>query len=349
MINLRTIRFAITTLSCGVMSFTGGPREAGVVSPLKHSTPGLLLPQPAQDSTNGTGRVVVGEYLTGVACVACQAHEAAFDSLLRHYPSTQFIALAYHGTVNYPIADPADSLWQRMYAWYGAIGGDPKGLFPNQYHDDWIDGHGTADNMLSLTGEDLAPKYYQAMVTAIETERKKAPEAVLHVDATPAGGLLKTRVRVDSIAPGHAELYLRIVVVEDTVHLTRAPGSTSGLRLDHSMVVRAAARDAAHPMGLPLHGPGQISYTFELGKEQTRILRWWQLGAGAAPGSESEAAGAEDLKVLFPTFIEKRNWLINPERLHVVAFVQDAHTGDVLQAAMIPVPAGPHGPLLKLQ
>jgi hypothetical protein len=296
----------------------------------------------------GAPRVVVGEYLTGVACGACQAHEAAFDSLLKRYPATQFIALAYHGTINYPIADPADSLWERMYSWYGAIGGEPPGLFPNQYYDDWIDGRGTMDNMISLSGEDLAPKYYQAMVTAIEAELKKPPEAVLHVEAIPTGGTLQTRVRVDSVAPGHPDLYVRILVVEDTVRLRRAPGSTSGLRLDHYMVVRAAARDATHAMGLPLHGKGTLSYTFDLAKVQARILRWWQLGMGAAPGSESEAAGAEDLKTLFSVFAEKENWLIDPARLRVVAFVQDAKTGDVLQAAMIPIPAGPNGTALTL-
>ena len=303
------------------------------------------------DSTGATGRVVVGEYLTGTFCPGCQAHEQAFDSLLHQYPSTQFIALAYHGSVNYPIADPADSVWERMYSWYGQAGrGREKGLFPNQYHDDWIDGHGTMDNMLSLSGEDLRPKYYRAMVNAIETELHKAPEAVLHVEATPHGGTLQTRVHVESLAPNRAETYVRILVVEDTVRLQRAPQFDKGgpyPRVEHYMVVRAFAHDATHVLGLPLTGPGTVSYTFDLAQAQARLLRWWQLGMGAAPGSQ-EKETAEDVKQMFSIFSDKANWLIHPSHLHVVAFVQDAHTGEVLQAAMIPVAAGSNGTPLKL-
>jgi hypothetical protein len=299
------------------------------------------LPQRrAHDSTAGTERIVVGEYLTGVGCSACQAHEEAFDSLLQRYPSTQFIALAYHGTINYPLADPVDSLWERMYDWYGKPALHITGVFPQKYEEDWIDGHAT-ESMSFAFGDDPVAFNVHSMATAIEAQRKRAPEAVLQIDATPNTGKLVTHVRVDSLAPEHHDVYVRLLVVEDTVRLKRTAPFDTGYypRATHYMVVRAAARDAAHTMGLPLHGPGTITYTFDMAKVQARILRSWALGAGAVPGSEEKEA-AQDLKSLFAVFSDKSNWTINPARLHVVALVQDAHTGDVLQAAMIPVGRG---------
>ena len=36
-------------------------------------------------------------------------------------------------------------------------------------------------------------------------------------------------------------------------------------------------------------------------------------------------------------FPDERDWRINPYRLHVVAYVQDAESGEILQAAMVPI------------
>ena len=36
-------------------------------------------------------------------------------------------------------------------------------------------------------------------------------------------------------------------------------------------------------------------------------------------------------------FPDERDWRMNPTRLHVVAYVQDAQTGEILQAATVPV------------
>jgi hypothetical protein len=300
-----------------------------------------------RDSTDGIRRVVVGEYLTGIMCAPCQAHEAAFDALLRRYPSTQFIALAYHQTINFPIADPADSVYERMQRWYGFTRSTP-GIFPGRYGDDWIDGRPTSRNnilvAMQLGSARMAEKYYHDMAAAIDVALQKAPEAVLHVEAHPAGGTLLTKVRVESLAPDHQDVYVRICVVEDTVRLKKSPEAISTPRLDHYMVVRATAHDTVHSMGLPLHGPGTVSYTFDLAREQRRMLYYWALGKAPVPQTANDSAltQIEEVKNLFSVFPDKQNWLMNPIRLHVVAFVQDAYTGDVLQAAIIPVNSGVH-------
>jgi hypothetical protein len=282
---------------------------------------------------------VVGEYITGVACLACQPHEYAFDSLLHKYPATQFIALAYHQTVNFPIADPFDSLTRRLGKWYGTQkwpGFVPRG----KYWDNWIDGHATESNGNLFENVNVrAAQMVRSMTAAIDTELKKAPEAVLHIDAHGAKGVLMTQVHVDSLAPGHRDVYVRICLVEDTVLLQKAPGQKATPRLNHYMVVRAVSQDSVYPLGLPLPASRTVSYTFPLMQKQQRLLHYWELGNTpvSKTASEEKLSQMRDIQILYALFPDKKNWLMNPARLHVVAFVQDAHTGDVLQAAMIPV------------
>jgi hypothetical protein len=322
---------------------------AGTRMPVGIDTGNLSEPsRPPQTVASETGRLVVGEYLTGIMCAACQAHEAAFDSLLHRYPATQFIGLAYHQLDNFPIADPADSLWYRMRQWYGFGKNSAKASpFPQRYGDDWIDGRPTTtmDNLFEVASQSndvRAAKYYHDMSRAIDAELQKAPEAVLQVTARSVEGAVVTEVHVESLATDHMDVYVRLCVVEDTIQLRQAPGTPGKPRLDHYMVVRAAARDMTHPMGLPLHGPGTVTYTFDLAKTQQRLLRYWQLGNDPIPQKTDDDVldRIKEVKEVFLRFPDQQNWRINPARLHVVAFVQDARTGDVLQAAMSPVPAG---------
>jgi hypothetical protein len=119
------------------------------------------------------------------------------------------------------------------------------------------------------------------------------------------------------------------------------------------MVIRAAARTDKFPLGLPLstqQGKGQLSYTFDVARVQQRLLRIRALGLGESSGtSESEVELTQDLKGLISLFPDRRDWTLNPARLHIVAFVQDAKTGEVLQAQMMPVQNSPHDKRLEIQ
>jgi hypothetical protein len=83
------------------------------------------IPSTPWDSTGWTGRLVVGEYLTGIYCGFCQPHDAAFNALLARYPRTAFVSLAYHYDPSLPLGDPADSNYTRLHCWYGVDSG-PK-------------------------------------------------------------------------------------------------------------------------------------------------------------------------------------------------------------------------------
>jgi len=304
------------------------------------------------DSTAWTGRVVVGEYFTGVYCGFCQPRERAFDALIQRYPSTAFIALAYHFPPSVPLANPSDSLLERVEAWYGKPGEDStEGLFgwrSGQEWDDWIDGLGTSSDNCDNPG---CPTLYGTMAKAIDADLHKEPEAVLHAEATPRGGKVVAKVQVTSLSPSNRDVYVRMLVVEDTVRLEIADSSRIGNvgydpkqdRLDHYMVVRAASRSKNYSLGTLLHGNGTVSYTFDMGKLGEQLLRNRKIALNVKDTNnmrENRKWGAE--------FISKRNWIMEPARLHLVALVQDVHTGSVLQARMIPVEPGVHGSLLKL-
>ena len=308
-----------------------------------------LVPASAPwNPTDWTGRVVVGEYLTGVFCEACQAHEHAFDALLHRYPATAFVALAYHGGGDMPIGNPTDSLWERLYDWYGFPQGVKvvrKGIMPIEAGwDDWIDGHATTgaelDGALAsgAAQRPAAEAMYRAMVTAIDAELHKAPEAALQVQATSHGGTVVTRVTIRSLAPSHADVYVRLLLVEDTVRLVLQPGAPGTPRLVHYMVVRSVASAPKVSLGVPLHGPGSLAYTFDVAAVQQSLVRNRGLGLADIVGaSAADTAIAMDAWQVMPVFRDAHNWGIDRARLHVVAFVQDAHTGDVLQTQIVPV------------
>jgi len=337
----------------------------------------FMVPSTPWDAATGwTGRVVVSELTTGVWCGPCWWHQREFEALLRRYPSTVFIGLVYH-TLAGPFLVESDSLWQRFNTVYGGViwgdsitrltmGRADVGLFPPDTgkYNPWIDGHG-AGNWSQEAVKDLigphgdldvwgemqhAKRDYADYVRMIDAELHRAPEAVLHTQATPHGGTLSTQVTVTSLAPGHPDVYVRIVLVEDTVHLVLGTQPLN-IRPDYYMIVRDFARSTQFPLGIPLHGPGTVNYTFDVAKvQQERIREYRQY---IADQREWETEHRKSHIIIDPRVLDilppnANTYRINPARLHVVVYVQDARTGDVLQAQMIPVSTGPHGAKLQL-
>jgi len=270
-------------------------------------------------------------------------------------------------------------MWQRLYVLYGDpwLGASPSTLLPldsskdkKEFEwDDWIDGRAT---QIHYGLDDKVAVLVKDMERKVDSELHKAPEAVLQTEARVQGGTIVAKVQVKSLTPPHSDVYVRMLVVEDTVnleytdpsqgHVSRATlaayyhwvkaGYT--VRLNHYMVVRAASRDnrypAKYPMGELLHGTGTVSYTFDMVKDQRQRLRNRSLVLGELqPQSELDSYHLDSWKTSGSAiFADIKNWKLNPTRLHLVTLVQDAHTGDILQTQMIPVNTGRHGELLKL-
>jgi len=326
----------------------------------------FAVPSTPWDGTGWKGRVVVGELSTGFWCGPCWWHQREFDALGRRYPATAFIGLQYH-TLSSPFMSEADNLGSRLYTVNGVEfpqdGVLKKGLFPRDPRDSlkwnsWVDGHATEDWSNANDPMDdrnrpngnvwayfrFVQKNYADAVQAIDAELQRAPEAVLRVQVTPHGGTLSTQVTVTSLAPGHSDVYVRIVLAEDTVHLVLGPRNRV-FRPDFHMVVRDFARSAQFPLGVPLHGAGAVHYTFDVAKVQADLNQVFKKTLSDCTLYRKEHSDGGACDVIQPV---ASNYRINPKRLHVVAFVQDAVTGDVLQAQMVPASMGQQVAQLKL-
>jgi hypothetical protein len=215
---------------------------------------------------------------------------------------------------------------------------------------------------------------YGMMKARIDAELRRPPEAFFHVQTDVHGGKIVVRVKVDSITGRHPKLYLRLMLAEDTftVHPPSDQNLSSGdynMHELHNLVYGSAHTQAAtytehnfeHTkilMGLPLPKTGRtLAYTFDVAGIQRRILGFRRgdtlvLAHGVQWGLNNDFRNDDHGRYNFlsesdgKTWLEQkpwdnlpddRDWRLNPQRLHVVAFVQDAQSGEVLQAAIVPV------------
>jgi hypothetical protein len=324
------------------------------------------VPSTPWDSTGSGwhGRLVVGEYTTGIFCGFCQVHDVAFDALLERYPATAFIPLAYHYYPNFPLGDPADSTTELKNQWYGF--GNERGLIEAtsaSTASEWIDGQKPVGKRKQGEGkvatqggsQGMGAGKYIHLASVIDAELQRPPEAFFAVQTRVSGGDVQVHVTVDSIIGRHPATYLRLVLVEDTVSLLhplywynqlgkKVGYDHKALRREHHMVVRAVAHEHGLPWGLHLSGPGTVTYTFDVAAIQRRALSYHTNGVSAMrvydPAYFSDPENVTMTEQILRMFPDAQDWRMDPRRLHVVAFVQDAHTGEVLQAVMVSVPPG---------
>jgi hypothetical protein len=306
------------------------------------------------------GRLVIGEYGTGSACEICHFIAETYNGLMRRYPSTVFIALSYHMDYDWFMSDPADSVFDRERLWYARVDKAKCGS-ANSENETWagqiplpcsmwpgiiMDGRSPIPFKAPDVDTNGSPEFfkgasqlwYDRMVAGIDTELGRAPEAFFHAQTTVQGGKIGVSVKVDSITGQHPKLFLRLLLVEDTVALhpkDTVPSPIWDIDREQYWIVYASAHTPALALGLPLPGPGTAKYTFDVAAIQHRILRIRQ--GETKWVSEVFAKDKEEMLKAIARHPDDRDWRLNPLRLHVVALVQDAQSGEVLQAAMVPV------------
>jgi hypothetical protein len=312
----------------------------------------------AATSTSGASRIVVAEYPTGVFCSGCWTEDRAFSAISRRYPASRVITLGYHG--HFPIAILADSMWDRVDAWYPAkykrvdYRGDTIAVIPmrttfsprgDTLTSIWVDGIGLPRHSRP-PGASPAENLYRTAARSIDSALEQPPQARIRVRVTPRGGRVAVATTIDSVRGRHAHLALRLVLVQDTVVVR---GGTN--RRVYFNAVRAAAQAEGLPIGLPMptmDSPGtvaSIAYTFDVAalnralQEQHDPVAFARSLLGSNMSAEELAENAKDCARLIAPFPDPRDWAIDPARLSVVAFVQDLDTSEVLQAAVVKVPA----------
>jgi hypothetical protein len=126
----------------------------------------------------------------------------------------------------------------------------------------------------------------------------------------------------------------------------------AGHRFEHTKILMGL------PLQLPLPKTGRtLAYTFDVAGIQRRMLGFRRgdtlvLAHGVQWGLNSDFRNSDNGRYNFLAELDGKGWLeqkrwndlpddrdwrLNPQRLHLVAFVQDAQSGEVLQAAIVPV------------
>jgi hypothetical protein len=259
--------------------------------------------------------------------------------------------IGYHGGINVPLSNVRDSTWRRQYAWY-----------PSSYTKDSFPDYARMGNLTRtvIPPSSLPTEYPLTSVTwtingrrtrlhgaesadialvageAVDRALEKPPEAFVDLTVSRSKDSVKVSVMVDSVVGKSRRLALRIVLMEDTVRLR---GGTN--RRLYSNVLRDHAVTPELPLGLPLAAaPARTVHTFDIAKlrEELSAQRDVRVAVRFVYPAEKATDNVEFTKSMFDRFPDARDWGINPDRLHVVAFVQDLETGDILQGAMTRVP-----------
>jgi hypothetical protein len=308
----------------------------------------------APSTATAPTRVAVVEYYTGWGCSGCWVDDMGLQPLERRYASDQVITLAWHG--HPPIVNQEQhDWWGRYFAWYPSWAESSRGKVADSrgkripIHTLVTPAGDTLNGLTVVNGHGLPSQnkpwtttrpagLYQRVVTQIDRERTRAPDAALKLSMVTKHDSVRVTVHVDSIHGKHSKLALRIVLVVDTVW--KYGGND---RRIYTNVVQYAAHDDTLELGLPLRGPfpATVPYTFDLAAIQAARLAERDHSLAA----DSAALPDLSMRVNFP---DPRDWLLDRSRLYVVVFVQDLDTGDVLNALRMKVPADAAGAMRSL-
>ena len=260
------------------------------------------LPFKVTPSTAKATRPVLVELFTGAQCGPCVAADMAFDALEMAYNDDQAVLLQYH--LHIPGPDPLTAIdGLERVGFYGEyFGGTPAAFFNGKFA---VKGGG---------GRDDAEDKFKDYAEVVDKLMKSPVTAKVTATANRTGDkiAIKAGVSFDGPAP---KAKLRVVLTEDWV---RYKGG-NGIRY-HRNVVRAM------PGGPDGVGGGADAKGFD--KEMTvdlTKLRTDLLG--------SLNAYAEKMERTFPSTQRP----MRMQDLHVVAFLQNEDTGEVLAMTRVPV------------
>jgi hypothetical protein len=242
-------------------------------------------------------KVVLCELFTGSECPPCVAADLATSAVESTYADSEVIVLRYHQ--NIPAPDPlANEASEERFSSY-EVPGTPA-LFVNGK--DFSGAGGSLEQV---------PGIYRRLLKAIEPVLAETTDFKIELSAEANVGKVAISARAVGPDPIPEDVHLRLALAEDKIPFVAG----NGIRL-HEMVVRAMP---GGPDGLAPK-KGKLSYTGEVDLAKLKSQLTKHLAR-----IESEAGGR---------FPEKP---LELKSLHLVAFLQNDETEEVLQAASIPV------------
>ena len=245
-------------------------------------------------------RAVLVELFTGAQCPPCVAADLGFDALQKTYGPSEVVLLQYHLHIPGPDALTTPDTESRASYYEKFVEGTPTILFNGQPA---APGGG---------GIDDGKEKYKEYRDVIEPLLEKAAAATLQVKATRKGNVITIKASVADLAAAGPKTKLRMALVEDWVRYR----GRNGLSFHHR-VVRALPGGAP---GLSLTKmEGDYATTVDLTDLKGKLVKY-----------------LDDFAKAQSPFPDRQRPLAF-RNLHVVAFVQNDDSRDVLQAVDVPV------------
>jgi tetratricopeptide (TPR) repeat protein len=303
-----------------------------------------LFPSPfpaGKPATNDVHRTVLLELFTGSACGPCVGADLSLDAVLDAYPRSEVVALSFdeHIPEPDPLANPDSVARRHVYD----IDSTPTfvidGVVQELYGANRDESQEIHDKLAKLV------EAYASLPSSVELKLSaEAPSGsvspVIHAHATgqlPNSGEVAKMIaakptsanpataapQADTKAPpadaAEPQLVVNFALVEDEIRYS----GENGIRF-HRMVVRSLAKPA--DSGFPVTAGGNFSLdaSFDLAAISGALRNYLD---------DYEQHNDQFGKI---TFISK-DTTIRPSHLAIAAWVQDAVSHRVLQAAFIPV------------
>jgi hypothetical protein len=256
--------------------------------------------RPAEEAPTGN-RLVLCELFTGSSCPPCVGADIATGALEITYPKTQVIVLRYHQHI--PGPDPLTNA-------------DGEDRFSNYYR-----GQGTPTVLLNgapvnNVGGYLpnSPDIYRGLKTLVDQQLTQKATIKVRLAARVQEGNLQIvadALGIDTLEDEAKDVRLRVIIAEDEVHFLARNGVRS-----HEMIVRRM-----------IGGPGGVEV-----KDGKLLVK------ESIPLAELKSSLADYLKKFEES--EGIDFPAKPldlKRLHVVAFVQNDESHEILQTNAIAV------------
>ncbi len=263
------------------------------------------VPTPAR-----TSRVALAEVFTGQACIPCISVDLSIEAALDRYTRKDVALLVYH--IHAPEPDPLSNMSVEDRCRYYDLNDAPT-VF--------LDGH------KAETGEGgptFAAEVSRTIDGLIDSRLDVPADADLGVTASLSGSVVHASATRRGIADAGRTLRLQIALVEIEVSYSGA----NGLHFQ-PMVVRDLAGDGPDK-GFVVDPTAPISRTVDfdlpsITADNLAYYDWYKADLKKRTNGAVEA-----------TFRDQKH-VMNPDRLAVVAFLQDEKTKAVLQAAYVTV------------
>ena len=306
---------------------------------------------PGKHAPAAGGRTILLELFTGSACGPCVGGDLAVDGLLESYPRSEVVALAFdqHIPEPDPLANPDSVARAQVYGisgtpsfvvdgtlepFYGGHRDGSKDLYEKLVKLVDADAAGTSDVALKLTAEKGPGGMVQAhaVVTLPSTtelqEKLTAPAAAEPATAAAAdkkGAAGKEKkaampaVSAAEAAPVEPRIIVNFALVEDEIRYS----GENGIRF-HRMVVRALSKPADEGFAANPSAAVTLDASFDPDAISRSLATYLD---------DYEQKNDRFGKIAFLS----KDTKMQPGHLAIAAWVQDARTHRVLQAALIPV------------